>query len=87
MTKKQVHMTTSLFEQVTAITEDYLGPAAERFVSRQITFHLRKDPLDLNAADIPKLVEWTKVTLGLITEDRQMVDDYAIKINELVREQ
>jgi hypothetical protein len=77
MTKKQVHMTTSLFEQVTAITEDYLGPAAERFVSRQITFHLRKDPL----------VEWTKVTLGLITEDRQMVDDYAIKINELVREQ
>ena len=78
-------MTTTTFEQIVALTEDYLGPAARRFVSRQITFHLDKQPEDVVASDIPKLVEWTKVTLSLLTEDKQMVVEYTAKMNQIMK--
>ncbi|MDF2461322.1 MAG: hypothetical protein K0S68_725 [Candidatus Saccharibacteria bacterium] len=76
-------MTDALYQEVTAITEEYLGPAAERFVARQITFHLNKTPQELAVEDIPKLIEWTKVTLGLLTEDRQMIEDFGNKMSRL----
>jgi hypothetical protein len=75
-----------LYNQVTTITEEYLGPAAERFVTRQITFHLGKQPQELRSSDLPKLIEWARVTLALLTEDQTLVDEYARKLNEL-REQ
>ncbi|GAC1370450.1 MAG: hypothetical protein NVSMB39_3250 [Candidatus Saccharimonadales bacterium] len=78
-------MTNELFDKVVAITEDYLGPAAPRFVTRQISFHLGKTPEELSAADIPQLVEWTKATLALLTNDKDMVQDFAVKVLELGR--
>jgi hypothetical protein len=76
-------MTATLFEEAVNITEQYLGPAARRFVTRQIAFHLNKSPENLTPLDIPELVEWTKATLALLTEDKQMVSDYAAKISRL----
>jgi hypothetical protein len=76
-------MTEQLYHQVVTIAEEYLGPAADRFITRQITFHFDKPPQELTAADIPKLVEWTKVTLGLITEDRQVVEEFTRKMAAL----
>jgi hypothetical protein len=73
-----------LYRQVTLITEEYLGPAAERFVARQISFHLDKAPQDLSNEDIPKLIKWTRVTFGLLTEDSRIVDEYSNKIASLV---
>lgn len=78
-------MTNELFEKVVAITEDYLGPAAPRFVARQVSFHLGKTPEELITADIPKLAEWTKATLALLTDDKKIVKDYSLKILELVK--
>lgn len=78
-------MTINLYHQVTDITEEYLGPAAERFVARQISFHLGKDPQDLSDEDIPTLIEWTKLTLGLLTEDKGLIDDYTHKMEQLVK--
>jgi len=34
----------SLFENIVDITEQYLGPAARRFIVRQVAFHLSKAP-------------------------------------------
>ena len=76
-------MTNELFEKVVAITEDYLGPAAPRFVTRQISFHLGKTPEELVDSDIPKLAEWTKATLAMLTDDKAIVKDYTVKILEL----
>jgi hypothetical protein len=78
-------MTETLYLQVTAITEEYLGPAAERFLARQITFHLGKSPIELQNEDIPMLIEWTRVTLGMLTEDREMIEEYAGKMAKLVQ--
>jgi pyridoxine 5'-phosphate synthase PdxJ len=76
-------VTGSVYKQVTDITRDYLGPATERFLDRQITFHLKKDPRRLTAEDIPKLAEWVKVSIAILTDDRSMVDDFSKRINRL----
>ncbi|HSX48320.1 MAG TPA: hypothetical protein VLF41_02355 [Candidatus Nanoarchaeia archaeon] len=78
-------MTVSLYEDIILITEDYLGPAAQRFIDRQITFHLDKKPEQINKADLPKLAEWVKVSLALLTEDRALVDGFSERINALTR--
>jgi hypothetical protein len=72
-----------LYKRVVSVTEDYLGPAAERFIQRLINFHLNKQPAELNRADIPKLTEWVKVSLGLLTDDKRLVDDCEKKLLKL----
>jgi hypothetical protein len=76
-------MSEVLYKSIVGITEDYLGPAAPRFIDRQISFHLNKTPKDVDYADIPKLTEWVKVSIALLTEDREMVDDFAKRIGDL----
>lgn len=76
-------MATTLYHQAVQITKDYLGPAAERFISRQITFHLQKDPEKLTKKDIPQLAEWVKVSIAILTEDKKMVDDFTKRILKL----
>jgi len=78
-------MTNTVFEQIVGLTEDYLGPAARRFVSRQIAFHLDKHPEEVTTDDIPKLTEWTRVTLSMLTEDKRMVAEYATKMTNLMK--
>jgi hypothetical protein len=72
-----------LYEQVVSLTEPYLGPAAERFVARQIQSHLGKTPDQLQVEDISRLAEWSKVAIGLLTSDTQVVDDYTSKLLQL----
>lgn len=72
-----------LFQQVTVITEEYLGPAAERFVARQISFHLQKTPGELTTDDLPTFIEWARLTLSLLTEDREVIDEFTAKLTEL----
>ncbi len=76
-------MTAELYHQVVSITEEYLGPAAPRFVARQIASHFNKSPEELSIEDLPKLIEWSRVTLGLLTEDHQLINQYADKLSRL----
>lgn len=75
----------TIYEQAVQITKDYLGPAAERFINRQITFHLQKDPELLTKKDIPRLAEWIKVSIAILTEDKEMVDDFTKRILKLMK--
>lgn len=74
---------TTLYKQVLSITTDYLGPAADRFITRQIETHLKKSPDDLTKDDIEKLTEWVKVAIALLTEDSQMVEDFTASLMKL----
>lgn len=76
--------TSELYQKVTAITEEYLGPATERFLTRQIESHLDKSPQELQPSDLPILLKWTRVTLGLLTENRSLINDYVAKMTELI---
>ena len=73
-------MTKTIYSQVVSIAQEYLGPAAERFVSRNVAFHLEKKPDQLTSKDLPKLSEWMKVSLAMLTEDKSMVDDFEKRI-------
>ncbi len=77
---------TSVYKQVVDITRDYLGPATERFLDRQIVFHLQKEPVKLTVEDIPSLAEWVKVSIAILTDDRSMVDDFTKRITALVKQ-
>lgn len=76
-------MKNSIHREVVVATRPYLGPAAERFVERQIHFHLKKEPEELTKEDIPKLAEWIKVSIAILTEDKRMVDSFDNSIKRL----
>jgi hypothetical protein len=73
-----------LYVRVTRITQTYLGPAADRFVARQIRNHLRKDPEQLARKDLNDLIDWIRVAMGYITEDSELVNEYVDKLKALV---
>jgi hypothetical protein len=75
--------TESIYMQIVGVAEGYLGPAADRFVSRQIEFHLKKRPDQITKGDIPQVLEWIKVSLALLTEDKNMVNSLIEEIKKI----
>jgi hypothetical protein len=75
--------TVSLYQHVVRITYIYLGPAADRFVTRQIANHLHKQPEQLRKADLPELIDWIKLAMGFLTEDQKMIDEYIGRLHTL----
>lgn len=76
---------TSLFDDVVAVTYDYLGPAADRFVVRQIRNHLNKDPSQLKREDLRQLIEWIQLAMRLISDDPHIVDHYVADLEKMVK--
>ncbi|HSX16233.1 MAG TPA: hypothetical protein VLF40_05555 [Candidatus Saccharimonadales bacterium] len=74
------------YHQVVRVTEDYLGPAAERFVKRQIEFRLGKEPEDIGLEDIPKLKEAIGAALGVLVKDKAIVDEAMQKFDVITKE-
>jgi hypothetical protein len=75
----------NLVDQVIEISQDYLGPAAERFVHRQISSHIGKKPKELTFGDLTILIDWLKLSFALITDDGKLVEDYANRLNRLAK--
>lgn len=67
-------------QQVIDISREYLGPAAERFVNRQITVHLKKRPQKLTKKDLPKLVDWIRLAFAILTNDSALVEEYVSRL-------
>lgn len=75
---------TTYYKKIVEITKDYLGPAAERFVSRQVVFHLGKSPDDdLTKEDVRRIASSMKVSLSLLTKDERSVEEATRRINEV----
>lgn len=75
----------SLYTRVVTITYDYLGPAADRFVIRQIRNHLQKDPEELKPRDLRKLIDWIKIAMHLISNDSEAIERYITDLESLAR--
>ncbi|HEX5797272.1 MAG TPA: hypothetical protein VFX86_02685 [Candidatus Saccharimonadales bacterium] len=73
----------SLYDQIIEITKDYLGPAAKRFIDRQITSHLDKAPEDLKPSDMPKLIIWIEAVISLLTNDEKIIAEYIDNLKSL----
>lgn len=74
----------TLYSKVVQITRLYLGPAAERFVDRQIQSHLNMPPVSLRTQDLKKLLDWMQIAMSLITEDSGLIEEYMTKLEYLV---
>lgn len=75
-----------LYDKVVRITHVYLGPAAERFIARQVENHLHKSPEQLTSADLVGLIDWIKAVVSLLTEDNEIVEEYAAELQKLADE-
>jgi hypothetical protein len=61
----------SLYDDVIEVVKPYMGPASERFVSRQITGHLSIEESQLTRKHLEELAKWCYVSGKLIiSEDR-----------------
>lgn len=73
----------SVYDQVVRVTHVYLGPAADRFIARQVENHLHKSPEELSQADLRSLIDWIKVVVSLLTEDGGIVEEYTTELQKL----
>jgi hypothetical protein len=73
----------SLYERVVQVTHVYLGPAADRFIGRQVQNHLHKEPKDLSNKDLLKLIDWIRVAVSLLTEDTVLIEEYTLQLERL----
>jgi hypothetical protein len=76
-------MPAALYDTIVDVVEYYLGPAAPRFVDRQIEFHLHKPPREIVPADLERLSGWIRMSLALLTDDRQTVDECIQRLTQL----
>ena len=71
----------SLHDDVVGVAKLYLGPAAERFVNRQVTGHLNKAvSSELTASDLEELAKWCWLSGRLV-----MPEERAKEFGERVR--
>ena len=75
--------TGKLYLDAVDISRDYLGPAGERFMRRQISTHLNKEPETLLKGDIPHLITWIRPTLALLTTDTKLIDTFIERLSGL----
>ena len=71
---------TNLYKKVVDISEEFLGPAGERFMRRQIETHFDISAEKIQARHLPELVDWTRLTFNMITNDPQVVNDFANRL-------
>jgi hypothetical protein len=76
----------SIYKQVIAVTRVYLGPATERFIDRQIENHLKKTPSKITKSDLVSLIDWIKVVVSLVTEDKNIVEEYINELKKIVED-
>jgi hypothetical protein len=70
-------MQNNVYREILDVLYEYLGPAAERFLDREIKAHLHKKPEAITKSDIPKIHEWSRLAIALLAEDQKTVDDFS----------
>lgn len=75
----------STYEQVVRVTHVYLGPAADRFIARQVENHLHKAPSELSRDDLANLIDWIRVVVSLLTEDPEIIEEYVAELEKLTQ--
>ena len=76
----------TFYDEVVRITHVYLGPAADRFIDRQVQNHLHKQPKELSQSDLDKLIDWIRAAVSLLTEDSEIVEEYTEQLTRLSQE-
>jgi hypothetical protein len=73
----------TLYDRTVRVSEDYLGPAGERFIRRQISTHLNIEPEQLNKQNLGKLIDWSSIAFAMVTKNPKDVDDFTRDLQSL----
>lgn len=76
----------NIYWRLVDITSHYLGPAAERFIDRQVQNHLNKDPKKITQKDVEKLMDWIRGAVSLLTDNENLVEDYIGELKKLSKD-
>lgn len=77
-------MSMNYYEELIRIVSQYLGPAAERFIMRQVEMHVRKPATDLTAEDMQVLSKSIPTALDVLDVGEVDVDEVEKHIQSLV---
>ena len=75
----------NFYDKTVFIVQDYLGPAAVRFVDKQISFHLNREDKRIEKDEVMRVNEWMRVGLGLITQDKNLVNECFSRIEAIIK--
>lgn len=70
-----------IYRHVVHVTHEYFGPAADRFITRQVQNHLHKEPQELTSDDLSQLIDWIQVAVSLLSDDRFLIEAYISKLS------
>lgn len=73
----------TLYVKTVQVTEEYLGPAGERFIRRQITTHLKIPPEELDKKSLPKLINWSSIAFALLTNKQEDIESFKKDLKSL----
>jgi len=59
----------ALYEEVVDLARTYMGPAAKKFIDRQIRVHLEIEGSDLTYSDIEELADWCYTSSKILMND------------------
>jgi len=54
-----------------------------RFIERIINNHFNKSPSSLKTSDLPELTEWVRLTLAILTEHENEVEELTERLSNL----
>lgn len=77
----------TLYAQAIRVTEEYLGPAGERFLCRQIKEHLDIEPASLKEENLSQLINWLSIAFALLTNNQKAIDAFTNDLKSLTRKE
>ena len=72
----------ALYDDVVNVAKQYLGPAAQKFVDRQIKGHLAVDKSQLGPEHLEELAKWC-YTSGKLLMDDAKAQEFSQKVKAL----
>ncbi len=72
----------ALYDNIVALSKNYLGPAAAKFVDRQIDAHLKVDSSQLTSSHMEELAKWC-YSSGKLLMDNDEAKEYSEKVKAL----
>ena len=64
------------YEEVYNVLEPYLGESTEKFLQRQIKYHLSKSPEEVNPLDKEALAKWCRISSALFLNKKDAEEMY-----------
>jgi hypothetical protein len=74
----------TLYDNAVAIAKEYIGPAGQQFLDRQLITHLKLDPAGLNPTNLADLSKWC-FTSGRLIIDSDLAKEFQDKILALAK--